>query len=69
MRTEDDTNTVISVMMKSSVTADMRELTTAEGFPSLTEFTIRLERSHLKKSAIINRREAHLMARFSAEQL
>jgi hypothetical protein len=33
----------------------------------LAEFIIRLERSHVKKSAIIDRLEAHLMARFSAE--
>ncbi len=57
----------VSVMMRSSVTPDMRELTPAEGFPSLSEFTIRLERAHLKKSAIIDRLEAHLMARFSQD--
>ena len=58
----------VSVMMRSSVTADMRELTPAEGFPPLTDFTIRLERAHLKKSAIIDRLEAHLRARFSQDQ-
>jgi DNA-binding transcriptional LysR family regulator len=55
----------VSVMMRSSVTQDMRELTPAEGFPSLSEFTIRLERAHAKKSDIIDRLEAHLMARFA----
>jgi DNA-binding transcriptional LysR family regulator len=57
----------VSVMMRSSVTQDMRELSPQEGFPPLAEFIIRLERSHVKKSAIIDRLEAHLMARFSTE--
>lgn len=57
----------VSVIMRSSVTEDMRELSPQEGFPPLAEFVIRLERSHVKKSAIIDRLEAHLMARFSAE--
>lgn len=58
----------VSVIMGSSVTQDMRELSPAEGFPPLAEFTIRLERAHLKKSAIIDRLEAHLMARFAQER-
>src|SRR5262245_57776484 len=57
----------VSVMMRSSLTKDMRELSPQEGFPPLAEFTIRLERSHVKKSTIIDRLEAHLMARFSTE--
>jgi DNA-binding transcriptional LysR family regulator len=57
----------VSVMMRSSVTEDMRELSPEEGFPLLAEFVIRLERSHVKKNTIIDRLEAHLMARFSAE--
>ncbi len=58
----------ITAMVRSSVTADMRELTPSEGFPPLAEFNIRLERAHLKKSAIIDRLEAHLMATFSEER-
>lgn len=58
----------LSAMVRSSVTPDMRELTSAEGFPPLAEFNIRLERAHLKKSAIIDRLETHLMARFSEER-
>lgn len=58
----------ISAMVRSSVTPDMRELTAAEGFPPLAQFNIRLERAHLKKSAIIDRLETHLMTRFSAER-
>ena len=38
-----------------------------EGFPPLGKFNIRLERSHLKKSPIIDRLEAHLIARLSHE--
>jgi DNA-binding transcriptional LysR family regulator len=55
----------LSAMVRSSVTSDMRELTEAEGFPALAEFNIRLERAHGRKSAIIDRLEAHLMTRFS----
>jgi len=58
----------VSAMVRSSVTPDMRELTEAEGFPPLAEFNIRLERAHLRKSAIIDRLEAHLMTRFSEER-
>lgn len=57
----------VTAMVRSSVTADMRELTPQEGFPALAEFNIRLERANLKKSAIIDRLETHLMARFSEE--
>lgn len=55
----------VSAMVRSAVTTDMRELTLAEGFPPLAKVNIRLERSHLKKSPIIDRLEAHLLARFS----
>lgn len=58
----------LSAMVRSSVTSDMRELTEAEGFPPLAEFNIRLERAHGRKSAIIDRLEAHLMTRFSEER-
>ncbi|WP_119272903.1 LysR family transcriptional regulator [Taklimakanibacter deserti] len=57
----------VSAMVRSAVTADMRELTPREGFPPLGKFNIRLERSHLKKSPIIDRLEAHLIARLSEE--
>jgi DNA-binding transcriptional LysR family regulator len=57
----------VSAMVRSAVTADMRELTLKEGFPPLARFNIRLERSHLKKSPIIDRLEAHLIARLSEE--
>ena len=57
----------ISAMVRSAVTPDMRELTAQDGFPPLGKFKIRLERSHLKKSPIIDRLEAHLIARLSEE--
>lgn len=57
----------VSAMVRSAVTTDMRELTTGEGFAPLGKFNIRLERSHLKKSPIIDRLEAHLIARLSEE--
>ena len=55
----------VSAMVRSAVTADLRELTLQDGFPPLGKFNIRLERSHLKKSPIIDRLEAHLIARLS----
>ncbi|MGE4249112.1 MAG: LysR family transcriptional regulator [Parvibaculaceae bacterium] len=57
----------VSAMVRSAVTADLRELTLQDGFPPLGKFNIRLERSHLKKSPIIDRLEAHLIARLSHE--
>jgi hypothetical protein len=55
-------------MVRSAVSADMRELASEDGFPALAKLNIRLERSHLKKSPIIDRLEAHLIARLSVEQ-
>jgi DNA-binding transcriptional LysR family regulator len=55
----------VSAMVRSAVSDDMRELAPEEGFPALAKFNIRLERSHLKKSPIIDRLEAHLIARLS----
>jgi DNA-binding transcriptional LysR family regulator len=52
----------ITAMMSSSVTEGMRVLTAEDGLPPIAELAIRLERAHLKKSRIINRLEAHLIA-------
>ena len=51
----------VSAMMRSSVTDGMRELTTAEGFPPLAELSVRLEKAHLKKSAIVDDLERTLV--------
>ena len=57
----------VSAMVRSAVSDDMRELAAEDGFPVLAKLNIRLERSHLKKSPIIDRLEAHLIARLSQE--
>ena len=51
----------VTAMMRSSIVPPMRELTEKDGFPQLDELTVRLERAHLKKSALIDRLETHLL--------
>lgn len=51
----------VSTMVSSSVVEGMRELTEADGYPPLQEVAIRLERAHRRKSAVIDRLEAHLV--------
>jgi DNA-binding transcriptional LysR family regulator len=55
----------ISTMVSSSMVEGMRELTEADGYPRLRDVAIRLERAHRKKSAVIDRLEAHLVERFA----
>lgn len=57
----------VTVMVGSSVTAGMRRLGPAEGFPELRPLSIRLERTHQRSSPIINRLEAHLVTHFQTE--
>jgi DNA-binding transcriptional LysR family regulator len=54
----------IATMVSSSLVDGMRELTEADGYPKLREVAIRLERAQRKKSAVIDRLEAHLVACF-----
>jgi DNA-binding transcriptional LysR family regulator len=56
----------VTAMMRSSLGEGMRELGALDGFPPLAEVSIRLERAHLKKSAIIDRLEMHLLSHFGA---
>jgi len=51
----------VSAMMRSSVTMDMRELTSQDGFPPLAGLSVRLEKAHMKKSAIIDELERALL--------
>jgi DNA-binding transcriptional LysR family regulator len=57
----------VSVMVGSSVEAGMRLLGPAEGFPALAEVAIRLERAHRRRSALVERFEAALVADFVGE--
>jgi DNA-binding transcriptional LysR family regulator len=52
----------MTAMMSSSVTDAMRQLGDEDGFPPLAELGVRLERAHLRKSPVIDRLEAHLLA-------
>ena len=51
-----------SAMMRSSVTEEMRELTTHDGFPPLARLSVRLERAHMKKSEVVDALEQALLA-------
>jgi|ThiBiot_300_plan_2_1041538.scaffolds.fasta_scaffold00754_11 DNA-binding transcriptional LysR family regulator len=55
----------VSVMMRSSVTGEMRELTAHDGFPPLAQLSIRLEKAHMKKSAVVDALEQALLAAVS----
>ena len=55
----------ISVMVSSSMVPGMRELSAEEGFPPLRNLAVRLERAHRRKSAVLDRLEAHLIASFA----
>jgi hypothetical protein len=52
-------------MMRSSVTAGMRELTAADGFPPLARLSIRLEKAHMKKTAAVDALQRALLAAVS----
>jgi DNA-binding transcriptional LysR family regulator len=51
----------MTAMMSSSVTDGMRQLGAEDGFPPLAELGVRLERAHLRRSAVIDRLEGHLL--------
>jgi DNA-binding transcriptional LysR family regulator len=55
----------VTAMMESSLGADMRELGPDEGFPTLVKVPVHLERAHLRRSSVIDRLEAHMLARFA----
>lgn len=44
----------VSTVMRSSVTAEMRELRAPDGFPPLARLSIRLEKAHMKKSGVVD---------------
>ncbi len=52
----------VTALMSSSITAGIRELGAEDGLPPLDELAVRLERAHMRKSAIIDRLETHLLA-------
>ena len=52
----------VSAMMRSSVTDDMRELTARVGFPPLARLSVRIEKAHMKKSAVVDALEHALLA-------
>jgi DNA-binding transcriptional LysR family regulator len=54
-----------SVMVESSLIEGERAYLPEDGFPVLSNVAVRLERSHLKKSQVIDRLERHLLEHFS----
>lgn len=54
----------VTVMMESSLGPGMRELTPVDGFPPLGVIPVHLERAHLRRSSVIDRLEAHILACF-----
>jgi DNA-binding transcriptional LysR family regulator len=44
----------VSAMMRSSLTADIRELKVGDAFSPLARLSIRLEKAHMKKSAVVD---------------
>lgn len=56
----------VSAMMRSSIIPPMRELTEDDGFQPIIELSVRLERAHLKRSALIDRLESHLLLQFQS---
>lgn len=51
----------ICAMMRSSATADMRELTAVDGFAPLSQRSIRLEKAHMKRSPVVDALEQALL--------
>ena len=54
----------VTALVSSSLVAGMRELGEAEGYPPLPGLSIRLERAQRRRSAVVDRLEAHLIACF-----
>ena len=52
----------VGAVMRSSVTQDMRELTADDGFPPLATLSVRIEKAHMKKSAVVDALEQALLA-------
>jgi DNA-binding transcriptional LysR family regulator len=54
----------VTAMMSSSLGPGMRALGAEDGFPPMAELTVHLERAHLRRSAVIDRLEAHILGCF-----
>ncbi len=59
----------VSAMVSASLVGGMRELAESEGYPPLPGLEIRLERSRLRKSTILDQLEAGLIERFGQFEL
>jgi hypothetical protein len=53
--------------MSSSVTEGMQVLGPDDGFSPLADLAVLLERAHLRRSAVIDRLEEHLLTCLSGE--
>jgi hypothetical protein len=51
-----------SAIMRRCFTGVMRELTARDGFPPLAQLSVRLEKAHIKKSAVMDALELVLLA-------
>jgi DNA-binding transcriptional LysR family regulator len=56
----------VSAMMRSSVTAEMRELRASDGFPPLARLPVRLEKAHMKKSGVVDALQKALLEAMKA---
>lgn len=54
----------VTAMMSSSVGPGMRVLGAEDGFPPLAELPVHLERAYMRRSAVIERLEAHILGCF-----
>jgi hypothetical protein len=57
----------VTALMSSGVVPGMRILDAGDGLPPLDEIAVHLERAPMKKSAIIDRLEAHLLSGLKAD--
>ena len=55
----------VAILAESSMIAGERAYLEADGFPVMRELPVRLERSHVKKSQVIDRLEAHFLQHFA----
>jgi DNA-binding transcriptional LysR family regulator len=58
----------VTALMSSGVIGGMRVLGEEDGLPPLDELAVRLERAPAKKSAIIDRLEAHILSGLTSEE-
>lgn len=56
----------VSAVMRSSVTAEMRELRASDGFPPLARLQVRLEKAHMKKSGVVDALQRALLEALNA---